>query len=44
MKDEIWRDNYDSVGEHEQFVRDHFETECSEGLMEKLTMEQAQSA
>ena len=44
MKDEIWRENYDSVGEHEQFVRDHFETECSEGLMEKLTMEQAKSA
>ena len=41
MKDEIWRDNYDSLGEHEQFVRDHFATECAEGLMEKLTMDQA---
>eukprot|EP00435_Cladocopium_sp_Y103_P075019 s47_g53.t1 len=41
MKDEIWRDNYESVAEHEDFVREHFAAECQEGLMEKLTMEQA---
>ena len=43
MKDEIWRDNYDSVGEHEQFVREHFETECAEGFTEKLTLDQAKA-
>ena len=41
MREEIWRDNYDSVGEHEDFVREHFKSECEEGLMEKLTMEEA---
>eukprot|EP00434_Breviolum_minutum_P043184 symbB.v1.2.038481.t1/scaffold6004.1/size21842/3 len=42
MKEEIWRENYDSVGEHESFVREHFDAECAEGLMEKLNMEEAQ--
>ena len=42
MKEEIWRENYDSVGEHESFVREHFDAECAEGLMEKLSMEEAQ--
>lgn len=41
MKAEIWRNNYDSVGDHEEFVREHFAEECKEGLMEKLTLEQA---
>ena len=41
MRDEIWRDNYESVGDHEDFVRQHFEEECREGLMEKLSMQQA---
>ena len=41
MKAEVWRDNYESVGDHEEFVRQHFEEECKEGLMEKLTLEQA---
>ena len=41
MKSEVWRDNYESVGDHENFVRQQFEDECSEGLMEKLTLEEA---
>ena len=41
MKSEVWRDNYESVGDHESFVRQQFEDECSEGLMEKLTLEEA---
>ena len=41
MKSEVWRDNYESVGDHEDFVRQQFEDECSEGLMEKLTLDQA---
>ena len=41
MKDEIWRDNYNSVGEHEDFVREHFDMECHEGLMEKLSLDEA---
>ena len=41
MRDEIWRDNYDTVGEHEDFVREHFAAECEEGLMEKLDIEEA---
>ena len=28
-------------GEHEEFVRQHFAEECSEGLMEKLSLQQA---
>ena len=43
MKSEIWRENYDSVGEHEAFVREHFDSECSEGLMEKMDLDEAQS-
>eukprot|EP00435_Cladocopium_sp_Y103_P022415 s1608_g5.t1 len=42
MQEEIWRSNYQSVSAHAQFVRDHFDEECAEGLMEKLTMEQAE--
>ena len=41
MRSEIWRDNYESVGDHEIFVREHFAEECKEGLMERLTLEQA---
>ena len=41
MKDEVWRSNYESVGEHKEFVRQHFEEECSEGLMERLSLQQA---
>jgi len=41
MREEIWRDNYESVKDHEEFVRDHFKTECEEGLMEKMTLEEA---
>ena len=41
MQEEIWRSNYQSVEEHVQFVRDHFDEECSEGLMEKLTIAEA---
>ena len=41
MKDEIWRNNYESVGEHEEFVREHFKEECKEGLMEELTLQEA---
>ena len=29
------------MGDHENFVRQHFEDECSEGLMEKLTLDEA---
>ena len=41
MRDEIWRENYDTVGEHEEFVREHFAAECEEGLMEKLDIGEA---
>eukprot|EP00435_Cladocopium_sp_Y103_P040883 s974_g11.t1 len=41
MKAEVWRDNYESVGDHEDFVRQHVDEGCEEGLMEKLTLEQA---
>ena len=41
MRDEIWRENYNSVGEHEDFVREHFDSECREGLMEKVSLEEA---
>ena len=41
MKDEIWRENYESVGGHEDFVRQHFAEECKEGLMEELSIEEA---
>ena len=41
MKDEVWRENYDTVGEHEAFVREHFAAECEEGLMDKLSIDEA---
>ena len=41
MRDEMWRDNYDTVGDHEDFVREHFAAECEEGLMEKLDIDEA---
>eukprot|EP00435_Cladocopium_sp_Y103_P066703 s951_g29.t1 len=41
MMEEVWRSNYQSVDKHIDFVREHFEEECSEGLMERLTLEQA---
>ena len=41
MRDEIWRDNYDTVGDHEDFAREHFAAECEEGLMEKLDIDEA---
>ena len=43
MQEEVWRSNYQSVGEHVQFVREHFTEECAEGLMERLTLEQAKT-
>ena len=43
MQEEIWRSNYQSVGPHVQFVREHFEEECREGLMEKITLEEAKN-
>ncbi|CAL1134668.1 unnamed protein product [Cladocopium goreaui] len=43
MQEEVWRSNYQSVGDHVQFVREHFAEECAEGLMEKLTLEQAKT-
>jgi hypothetical protein len=41
MCEEIWRDNYESVQDHEEFVREHFKAECEEGLMEKMSLEEA---
>ena len=41
MKGEVWRNNYESVQEHEVFVREHFEQECAEGLMEKISLDEA---
>ena len=43
MQEEIWRSNYQSVEAHKDFVRQHFEEECAEGLMEKLTVEEAKA-
>ena len=43
MQEEVWRSNYQSVGEHVQFVREHFTEECAEGLMERLTLDQAKT-
>ena len=43
MQEEVWRSNYQSVGDHVQFVREHFAEECAEGLMERLTLEQAKT-
>ena len=41
IREEVWRANYSSVAEHEGHVREHFDTECREGLMEKLSLEEA---
>ena len=41
MREEVWRSNYQSVDLHTDFAYSHFEEECQEGLMEKLTLEQA---
>jgi len=41
MREEVWRSNHQSVDLHTDFVYSHFDEECEEGLMEKLTMEQA---
>ena len=41
MQGEVWRNNYESVQEHEDFVREHFEQECAEGLMQKMLLEEA---
>ena len=42
MQEEVWRSNYQSVEQHVQFVREHFDQECAEGLMEKLTIQEAE--
>ena len=41
MREEVWHSNYQSVDEHLDFVYQHFDEECVEGLMEKLTLQQA---
>ena len=41
MREEVWRSNYQSVDQHTEFVYNHFDEECAEGLMEKLTLQQA---
>ena len=41
IREEVWRSNYSSVSEHEDFVRQHFESECEEGLMEKVELKEA---
>ena len=41
MQEEVWRSNYQSVDAHQSFVRQQFEEECNEGLMERLTLEEA---
>ena len=38
MREEVWRSNYQSVEQHTDFVYSHFDEECAEGLMEKLTL------
>eukprot|EP00435_Cladocopium_sp_Y103_P028049 s1714_g7.t1 len=43
MQEEVWRSNYQSIDAHVQFVRDHFEEECAEGLMERLTLDEAKA-
>ena len=43
MREEIWRDSYETVKDHEEFVRDHFKAECEEGLMEKNASEAAKA-
>ena len=41
MREEVWRSNYASASDHVDFMRAHFEEEVREGLMEKLSMEEA---
>ena len=41
LKEEVWRSNYASVADHVDFVRAHFEEEVKEGLMERLTVQEA---
>ena len=41
MREEVWRSNYHSVAAHKDFVRQQFDEECAEGLMEKLTLQEA---
>ena len=42
MKEEIWRSNYASANDHLDFLRQHFEEEVKEGLMEKISLEEAE--
>ena len=41
MREEVWRSNHQSVEQHVDFVREHFAGECAEGLMERLTLDEA---
>ena len=41
MQEEVRRSNYQSVEAHQDFVRQQFEEECNEGLMERLTLDEA---
>ena len=43
MLEEVWRSNYQSVEQHVDFVREHFNEECAEGLMECLTLDEAKA-
>ena len=43
MTEEVWRSNYQSVEPHVEFVREHFAEECAEGLMERLTLDEAKA-
>ena len=40
MQEEVWQGNSESVAAHEEYVREHFQQECEEGLME-MTLEEA---
>ena len=41
MKEEVWRSNYSSAEDHLEFLRGHFEEEVREGLMERISLEEA---
>eukprot|EP00435_Cladocopium_sp_Y103_P012346 s2725_g3.t1 len=43
MQEEVWRSNYQSVDQHVDFVRQHFAEECAEGMMEKISLEEAKT-
>ena len=43
MKEEVWRSNYASAADHGEFMKAHFEEEVREGLMEKMTLAEAQA-